>query len=559
MGNRYGRYEVMYKLGQGAMAQVYLARDPVLSRFVAIKVLHAELATRQDVLQRFFNEARTVAVIRNPHVVDFGKEGQDLYLVMEFVDGQSLHGILNQLRIPSVKVPQGAGSTEIAEDYPPGQMRDHLLHSEPMDPKVAAALICQAAEGLSVAAQHGVVHRDIKPENLMINQQGYLKISDFGIAHVQDDNLTKTGAILGSPLYMSPEQARGLKPITSQADMFSLGSVFYTCLAGHPPFKGKSFTELFRKIACDPPTPLWRLRPELDPVLVNLVDALLQKDPRHRGEGPKWLHRQLKGYLMAAGIGDPAEFVGNYLRDLSAQGVQTTWRSDGPPTILSRTRKTIRFTREGKRKRPVGAWVAAGLALSLVSGGLWYGKYGKNHLARPNALSADSKATSRAAAASTAKLGNTSDTLAGMGAANPGGNPMVLAASVDSNSAATPAPAQILVKPISAVPVREIPGSLPKPPAKSAESPTAATEEATALVLQSSPPFAEAFLDGRFVGVTPVELDQLASGRHRVVMKGKNASTLDTMVAVRSGSQTMKFKLDEGQAPRLAGGQDDQP
>src|SRR5690606_22062213 len=203
----------------GAMAKVFLARDPVLSRLVAVKVLHADLAERKDVLQRFFNEARTVAMVRSPHVVDvfdFGQEGNDLFLVMEFVDGVSLQELHRRLSARAGLAAKGS----------------------PLDAALAASLISQAAEGLSLAARHGVVHRDIKPVNLMINRQGYLKISDFGIAHVQDDSLTKTGAVLGSPLFMSPEQARGLKPITFQADMFSLGSVFYCCLAGHPPFRG---------------------------------------------------------------------------------------------------------------------------------------------------------------------------------------------------------------------------------------------------------------------------------------------------------------------------------
>lgn len=529
MGNRYGRYEVMYKLGQGAMAQVYLARDPVLSRFVAIKVIHAELATRPDVLQRFFNEARTVAVVRNPHVVevfDFGKEGQDLYLVMEFVDGQSLYGILNQLRIPSAKLPAGANATERAEDFPSGQLRDQMLHSEPMDPKVAAALICQAAEGLIMAAKHGVVHRDIKPENLMINQQGYLKISDFGIAHVQDDSLTKTGAILGSPLYMSPEQARGLKTITSQADMFSLGSVFYTCLAGHPPFKGRSFTDLFKKIAFEAHTPLWRLRPDLEPNLVNLVEALLQKDPRYRGEGPRWLHRQLKGYLMAGGVGDPVEHVREYIRQLSSQGVQTTWRSDGPPTLLARTRKAIRFPREGKRKRPVGMWATGVLGLGLVGGGLWYGLTHRG--------GGDDK-------------------------------PVKAIESISSSPASNPAqdhPPENRPDAVPGQPAVTAPKALVSNPAlvsNSVKAAPAAAEEAGTVVLQSSPPFAETFVDGRYVGVTPVRVDLIVLGRHRVAMKGKGAGTVDTLIAVRPGSQTMKFKLDESQPPRLAGGQNDQP
>jgi serine/threonine protein kinase len=539
MGNRYGRYEVLYKLGQGAMAEVHLARDPVLSRFVAIKVLKTELATRKDVLQRFFNEARIVAVVRNPHVVevfDFGQEGNDLYLVMEFVDGQSLQGILKQLRLSP------RGSMERDEANPEGQLRDQHAVSEPLDTRVTAALICQAAEGLTVAARHGVVHRDIKPENLMLNQQGYLKISDFGIAHVQDDNLTKTGAILGSPLYMSPEQARGLKPITSQADMFSLGAVFYTCLAGHPPFRGKSFSELFRKIATEPHTPLWRLRPELDPNLSNLVDALLNKDPRQRGGGPQWLHKQLKGYLMTVGVSDPAELVCGYLQTLTARGVQTTWRSEGPVTTVAHTRNTIRFSRDGKRTFPAGPVAAGALGLALLAGGAWFGLAGKSAIEGGPAHSV--------AAVTQGGLSPT-----------PSGSPPKVEALTYTGIPKTDAPkapdtAAIGLDSIARTPDSRI--AAEKNPA--AKSPAAKSgEESTNLILQSSPPFAETFVDGHFVGITPVTVEVVPSERHRIVMKGKHLPTLDTMLTFRPGNHSLKFKLDYGPTGRIASGQTETP
>ncbi|MEO7779966.1 MAG: serine/threonine-protein kinase, partial [Fibrobacteria bacterium] len=330
MLSRYGRYEVLYKLGQGAMAQVFLARDPLLMRFVAVKILHADLAARKDVLQRFFTEARTVAAVRNPHVVevfDFGQEGKDLFLVMEFVDGLSLHALLRRIGLHNPEA-----------ENPPVPSGRPIPSPRPLGEALTAALMCQAAEGLSVAAQHGVVHRDIKPENLMINQQGYLKISDFGIAHVQDESITKTGAVLGSPLFMSPEQARGLKPITSQADMFSLGAVFYACLAGFPPFQGRTITEIFRKISSEPHVPIGQIRPGLDPALCALIDTLLQKDPAQRGGGPRWLHRQLKSHLALSAI-DAPESIAAYLQELSAQGVQTTLRmeSDARAETLAAT------------------------------------------------------------------------------------------------------------------------------------------------------------------------------------------------------------------------------
>jgi len=199
---KFGRYNALTKLGQGAMATVYLAEDPSLNRMVAIKVIHSHLTSNSSLLDRFTVEAKTAAGLRNPNIVeifDYGVEDDLQYLVMEYIDGPNLQFVLN------------------------------LLGGQPMDPDVVAAVIFQAAEGLHTADRFNVVHRDIKPENIMFMSDGKLKIADFGIAHISEQNLTQTGSILGSPNFMSPEQIDGKKP-THQTDMFSLGAVFYYCL-----------------------------------------------------------------------------------------------------------------------------------------------------------------------------------------------------------------------------------------------------------------------------------------------------------------------------------------
>lgn len=570
MNRRYGRYEVLYKLGQGAMAQVFLARDPVLSRYVAIKVLHAELASRKEVLQRFFNEARTVAVVRNPHVVevfDFGQEGNDLYLVMEYVDGLSLQGVLRQLR------PIRPGHTGRRDPLTrPGHSPDpdNGLLFEPLDSAIAAALMCQAAEGLTQAAQHGVVHRDIKPENLMINQQGYLKISDFGIAHVQDDSITKTGAVLGSPLYMSPEQARGLKPITSQADMFSLGAVFYACLAGHPPFHGRNITDLFRKIATQPHVPLWRLRPDLDPVLGDLIETLLQKNPMDRGGGPRWLHRQLKGFMMSLGVIDPADLISGYVQDLASRGIQTTWRAEGADgaaskirvatlpagTLPLRTVATERYARESDRRMPVAALGAVvgvlGVAAAGIAWALWQSDGGtktrESMVVRPpfQAQGASASFSTEAAAGDNHQGPSRRPQDRGQAESKGIGGPdretwEIPFAVRNGDGAANP--------PVSGRDAQDNLGTSPitlKPEGASTPAETAV------LVLKSSPPFAEAFVDGNFMGVTPVRLQSLSPGRHRVVLKIRRTPAFDTVLVLKAGLQSFKFRMDEDGPGRLA-------
>ncbi|HLP43119.1 MAG TPA: serine/threonine-protein kinase, partial [Fibrobacteria bacterium] len=293
---RFGRYNVLTKLGQGAMATVYLAEDPALNRMVAIKVIHSHLASNSNLLDRFTVEAKTAAVLRNPNIVeifDYGVEDDTQYLVMEYIDGPNLQFVLN------------------------------LLGGEPMAPEVAAAVVCQAADGLSVAEKNGVVHRDIKPENMMFKSEGVLKIADFGIAHIAEQSHTQTGSILGSPNFMSPEQIDGRKP-THQTDLFSLGAVLYYCLTGQRPFTGNNIPTIMRNICDLPHHPVTDILPDADPFLVGLVDHLLQKDPTARPQGARWLSLQLRSYLNRKGILDLAE-VTKGLLDKAAQagGSQT--------------------------------------------------------------------------------------------------------------------------------------------------------------------------------------------------------------------------------------------
>jgi serine/threonine-protein kinase len=264
--SQFGRYRVLSPLGQGAMASVYLAEDPSLNRLVAVKVIHSHLASIDNLLTRFTAEAKTAASLRNPNIVeifDYGLQDGQQYLVMEYIDGPNLQFVLN------------------------------LLDGKFMEAEACAAVICQAAEGLMSAEKNGVVHRDIKPENMMFTSDGALKIADFGIAHINEQNLTQTGSILGSPSFMSPEQIDGGKP-SHQTDMFSLGAVLYYCLTGRKPFSGSNIPTLMRSICDLPHPPVLDLRADADPALVTLVDTLLRKKPEDRGNGARWLALQLR-------------------------------------------------------------------------------------------------------------------------------------------------------------------------------------------------------------------------------------------------------------------------
>jgi hypothetical protein len=567
---RFGRYEAVGKLGEGAMAAVHLARDPVLDRLVAVKVLHRNVAAGKVPLQRFFNEAKTVARLANPHVVevfDFGKQGREYYLVMEFVDGRSLSGMLK---------PPGPGVSGALPETP---SQGHS--GRPLPDDITVSLLCQAAEGLDMAARHGVVHRDIKPENLMINSQGYLKVADFGIAHLQDDSLTRTGAVLGSPLYMSPEQVRGAKPITSQSDMYSLGAVFYRCLTGFPPFASATLKDLFRKIAREAPPPLALVRPGLDPALARLVDTLLQKDPSRRGDGPRWFRAELRAWLLSRGLDDPMETVAGYLRELNRQAASTVWEKPAdavlPRTVMStspmtleeaavsyhaartqrddaphaqweepaRTRQdAFRLPRPSRTRRWalagagfLAAVLGLGTMLRLLTGtALQPGPVPvegtENSGETIGDRGQDGSPTARAdgGVEAVAGAGNGADEGAGAGTGS-GSDSLDAAGWVEgtgglddgagSRGGGTGTVASQVTRPADG------PGG-----------------ETGALLVQSAPPFALVFLDGNEMGVTPVQLAALSPGPHRLLIRGRSGASLDTLLEVKPGRRVLRVRLE---------------
>jgi serine/threonine-protein kinase len=246
----FGRYEILKELGRGAMGTVYLGRDPTINREVAIKTMeYAEVEEHDlpDVKARFFREAEAAGKLSHPNIVsiyDAGEEHDMAYIAMELLNGEDLiqycHGP-DLLPLPRVL-------------------------------EIAAAV----ADALDYAHRQGVVHRDIKPANIMLLEGGQVKVTDFGIARVVASSQTKTGIILGTPSYMSPEQVAG-KKVDGRSDLFSLGIVLYELLAGTKPFKGDSITTIMYAITHNAPTPLTETAPRAPACCVELVDKLLTK------------------------------------------------------------------------------------------------------------------------------------------------------------------------------------------------------------------------------------------------------------------------------------------
>jgi len=258
------QYEIQDKIGSGGMASVYKGQHSLLGSPVAIKVLHRELAFDQMFISRFEREARSAASIQNPNIVkvlDYGSEDEVYFIVMEYVDGPDLGHVFQTL-----------GESPLATSAFPAEICLLILHD--------------VAFGLRAAHQMGIFHRDIKPSNLILDMQGLVRIGDFGLARggqsSRDMDLTLTGTVIGTPSYMSPEQAAG-EPLDHRTDIFSLGVVAYKLLTGNKPFDGTIASEVQQQIiTVDPPSLDCEKFPWFTPEIRDFLDRCLEKDPTKR-------------------------------------------------------------------------------------------------------------------------------------------------------------------------------------------------------------------------------------------------------------------------------------
>ncbi|WP_130799460.1 serine/threonine-protein kinase [Streptomyces otsuchiensis] len=279
------RYELVHPLGRGGMGEVWLGRDLALGgRKVAVKLLQAgrlaSLAGTTDpdeLRRRFLRESRATARIDHPGLVavhDAGSEHDTMYLVMQLVDGSDL--------------------------------ADHLAENDPYPWQWVVAVLAQVSSALVAVHAVGVVHRDLKPGNIMIRPDGRLTILDLGIAAVRGEDeetrLTRTGTMIGTPLYMAPEQALGGTTVGPAADLYALGTLGYELLAGETPFRAGDATGLLYKKLHEQPEPLATFRPDAPPALTSLLHRLLVADPQGRPADAQQLHAELAPLLPRAGV-----------------------------------------------------------------------------------------------------------------------------------------------------------------------------------------------------------------------------------------------------------------
>jgi WD40 repeat protein len=275
VGRSVGEYDLLAEIGKGGMGLVYRARHRRLQRIVALKMLPANVLSEAGDVQRFRNEAEVLAQLDHPHIVpvyEVGAHPGHFFFSMKLIEGGGLDKQLDRFRD---------------------------------DPRQAARLVAQVARAVHHAHQRGILHRDLKPSNILLDQEGQPHVSDFGLAKriESDASLTQTGAIVGTPQYMAPEQTSGRKGmVTTATDVYGLGMVLYALLTGRAPFRGETVLETLEQVREREPKPLRSINPKVDRDLETICQKCLQKEPQRRYESAQALAEDLERWLRGEPI-----------------------------------------------------------------------------------------------------------------------------------------------------------------------------------------------------------------------------------------------------------------
>ncbi len=341
-----GRYRIVRKLGAGGMANVYLAEDQELGRRVAIKILNDRHANDDQFVERFRREAKNAAALSHPNIVsiyDRGEAEGTYYIAMEYLDGRSLKELI---------VSRGPAPVHVAVEY-----------------------ARQILSALRFAHRHGIVHRDIKPHNVLVDAEGRVKVTDFGIARAGTSQMTEAGSIVGTAQYLSPEQARGAD-VDPRSDLYSLGVVLYELLTGEPPFEGDTPVEIAMKHLSTVPEPPSARRPDIPRELDWVVMRALAKDPDERYQSAEEMDADLDRVSRGAPLAVATEESATQIMRLPAPAAATA--APAATTMIAPRRAAappsaeLLELEEPVRRRPIWPWLAALVFVIAAGVGGWY-------------------------------------------------------------------------------------------------------------------------------------------------------------------------------------------
>jgi serine/threonine-protein kinase len=344
-----GRYRIERKLGAGGMADVYLAEDQELGRRVAIKILNSRHGNDDQFIERFRREAKNAAALNHPNIVsiyDRGEAEDTYYIAMEFLDGRTLKELI---------IGRGAAPINVAIEY-----------------------ARQILSALRFAHRHGIVHRDIKPHNVLVDGEGRVKVTDFGIARAGTSQMTETGSIVGTAQYLSPEQAKGGE-VDPRSDLYSLGVVLYELLTGKTPFDGETPVEIAMKHLSATPKPPSKLRPDVPRELDMVVMRALAKNPDERYQSADEmegdLERVARGARVSATTADTATQVLRRPAAAALAASATAATMIAPPPASAAPPPTVVEEEEEYAEggdRPLWPWlVAVGFVVAAVIAGFF--------------------------------------------------------------------------------------------------------------------------------------------------------------------------------------------
>ena len=350
IGSKLGKYEIRTEIGRGGMGAVYRGYDPMLERYVAIKVLAPHLVWEADFVERFLREARAAARLKHPNIVtiyDVGQESGWYYYVMEYLEGQTLSELIQR--------------------------------RGPLSSEQAISILRPLADALDYAHHEGLVHRDIKPGNILLGKAGRVTLTDFGIARAaQQARLTATGTILGSPTYMSPEQTKGLS-VDSRSDQYSLAVVAYEMMSGRVPFEADSTLSLMYKVVHESPPPIRQAVPGLPAGVEAVLGQALAKEPgdRYRTVSAfiEELGKALSGKKVKARIPPaqkrPAGAAAKPPTVMMKPGMEAAKQPAAGTPVPKAARAAHPTAKEPTRRRvPTWIWALGGLAVLVVALGL---------------------------------------------------------------------------------------------------------------------------------------------------------------------------------------------